>query len=235
MDHDVRIGADHGHAREQPWRRGPGRSRREFRSRRRAARCKARNRASSKATSFGGRPVASAAASNRLKSRAGPMWRTGSSIRSSMRPMVTSPEVAMASNASGETPSFTAGGGSAREGRGALVIRTTAPPRRRKATSASDAGANAPRHYAERPRCRRGLRRSGRRCRRDRRSGEPPGPGRARPSTARLGCGSCRLSSPQRRRRARRSSFLTRFSRVPNYSRERRLRRMRGNEMADQR
>ena len=47
----------------------------------------------------------------------------------------------MPSNASGETPSFSTWRLIGGDGRGALVIRTTAPPRRRNETSASEAGA----------------------------------------------------------------------------------------------
>ena len=90
------------HGRAIPFRSRPG-----FRSCRRAIPCRARSAPRRARRAAAACPHAAAAASNRLRSRAGPMWRTGSSIRSAIKSMVTSPEVAMASNASGATPSLT--------------------------------------------------------------------------------------------------------------------------------
>ena len=59
-----------------------------------------------------------------------------------MSPMATSPEVTIASKASGETPRRSTCRRIGALGRGALLTSTTAPPRRRNATSASEAGRN---------------------------------------------------------------------------------------------
>ena len=139
VDHDVRIGADHRHAADRH------RSQFRFVILQRFGLVVSEAGAERILGVFEGhesrlgRQSPPLAASKRLRSRSGPMWRTWSPDCCSINPIVTSPDVTTASNASGETPSFSTWRAIGGEGRGALLMRMTAPPRLRNDTSASEA------------------------------------------------------------------------------------------------
>ena len=92
-----------------------------------------------------------AAASKRLRSRSGPMWRTRSPACRSINPIVTSPDVTMASNASGETPSFSTWRSIGRRGTRSVADQNdgAAPaPERNKRLRGWREGGHAIVHYA---------------------------------------------------------------------------------------